>query len=71
MKPLVFEDVLTAISQLKQELIANGQLRSDGLASAIATIEQGFDGVVLSEYCQPSGAFIIFCHQKTLACRRR
>ena len=49
MKPLVFEDVLTAISQLKQELIAKGeatelfgQLRSDGLASAIATIEQGF-----------------------------
>ena len=51
MKPLVFEDVLTAISQLKQELIAKGeatelfgQLRSDGLASAIATIEQGFGG---------------------------
>lgn len=49
MKPLIFEDVLTAISQLKQELIAKGeatelfgQLRSDGLASAIATIEQGF-----------------------------
>ena len=51
MKPLVFEDVLVAISQLKQELIAKGeatelfgQLRSDGLASAIATIEQGFGG---------------------------
>lgn len=51
MKSLVFEDVLTAISQLKQELIAKGeatelfgQLRSDGLASAIATIEQGFGG---------------------------
>lgn len=51
MKPLVFEDILTAISQLKQELIAKGeatelfgQLRSDGLASAIATIEQGFGG---------------------------
>ncbi|MCI5764440.1 virulence protein RhuM/Fic/DOC family protein [Actinobacillus porcinus] len=51
MKPLVFEDVLTAISQLKQELIAKGeatelfgQLRNDGLASAIATIEQGFGG---------------------------
>ena len=51
MKPLIFEDVLTAISQLKQELIAKGeatelfgQLRSDGLASAIATIEQGFGG---------------------------
>lgn len=51
MKPLVFEEVLTAISQLKQELIAKGeatelfgQLRSDGLVSAIATIEQGFGG---------------------------
>ena len=51
MKPLVFEDVLAAISQLKKELIAKGeatelfgQLRSDGLASAIATIEQGFGG---------------------------
>lgn len=51
MKPLMFEDVLAAISQLKQELIAKGeatelfgQLRSDGLASAIATIEQGFGG---------------------------
>ena len=51
MKPLVFEDVLAAISQLKQELIAKGeatelfgQLRSDGLASAIATIEQSFGG---------------------------
>ena len=49
MKPLVFEDVLAAISQLKKELITKGeatelfgQLRSDGLASAIATIEQGF-----------------------------
>lgn len=40
---------LQAISELKQELIAKGeatalfgQLRGDGLASAIATIEQGF-----------------------------
>jgi prophage maintenance system killer protein len=40
---------LQAIGELKQELIAKGeatslfgQLRSDGLASAIATIEQGF-----------------------------
>lgn len=43
------DSVLSAISQLKQELIAKGeatelfgQLRGDGLASAIATIEQGF-----------------------------
>ncbi|MGR6979900.1 RhuM family protein [Testudinibacter sp. P27/CKL/0425] len=49
MLPLLFDDVLTAISQLKQTLIAKGeatelfgQLRSDRLASAVATIEQGF-----------------------------
>ncbi len=46
---LELEPVLAAISQLKQELIAKGeatqlfgQLSGDGLASAIATIEQGF-----------------------------
>lgn len=42
-------DVLQAIAQLRQTLMEKGeatelfgQLRSDGLASAIATIEQGF-----------------------------
>lgn len=49
MLPLLFDDVLLAIAQLKRTLIEKGeatelfgQLRSDGLASAIATIEQGF-----------------------------
>lgn len=49
MLPLHFDDVLSAIAQLKQSLISKGeatelfgQLRNDGLASAIATIEQGF-----------------------------
>ncbi len=49
MQPLVFETVLAAVSELKQELMTKGeatalfgQLRGDGLASAIATIEQGF-----------------------------
>lgn len=49
MQPLVFDEVLKAIAQLKQELIQKGeatdlfgQLRNDGLASAIATVEQGF-----------------------------
>lgn len=49
MKSLLLEDVLAAIAQLKTELIAKGeatelfgQLRGDGLASAIATIEQGY-----------------------------
>ena len=43
------DDVLDASAQLKAELIAKGeatalfgQLRGDGLASSIATIEQGF-----------------------------
>ena len=49
MQTLMLEDVLYAVAELKKELIAKGeatelfgQLRSDGLASAIATIEQGF-----------------------------
>lgn len=49
MRSLHLDEVLTAIAQLKAELIAKGeatelfgQLRGDGLASSIATIEQGF-----------------------------
>ncbi|MBI1907406.1 MAG: virulence protein RhuM/Fic/DOC family protein [Rhodocyclales bacterium] len=49
MRALALDDVLAAIAQLKAELIAKGeatelfgQLRGDGLASSIATIEQGF-----------------------------
>jgi len=49
MKSLLLDDALTAIGQLKQILVAKGeaselfaQLRGDGLASAIATIDQGF-----------------------------
>lgn len=49
MRPLDLDAVLTAIAQLKAELIAKGeatelfgQLRGDGLASAIATVEQGY-----------------------------
>ena len=49
MRALTLEEVLSAIEQLKAELIAKGeatalfgQLRGDGLASSIATIEQGF-----------------------------
>lgn len=49
MQPLALDDVLAAIAQLKAELMAKGeatalfgQLRGEGLASAIATIEQGF-----------------------------
>lgn len=49
MQPLALDEALTAIGELKQTLIAKGeatelfgQLRGDGLASALATIEQGF-----------------------------
>lgn len=49
MQALNLEDALQAIAQLKHQLIQKGeatplfgQLRGDGLASAIATIEQGF-----------------------------
>jgi len=49
MKSLALDDVLHAIVQLQQTLIAKGEatelfgkLRGDGLASALATIEQGF-----------------------------
>lgn len=49
MQPLALDAVLRAVAELKKELIAKGeatelfgQVRGDGLASAIATIEQGF-----------------------------
>lgn len=49
MQALALPDVLAAIEQLKTDLIAKGeatplfgQLRDEGLASSIATIEQGF-----------------------------
>lgn len=49
MRALALDDVLAAIAQLKATLMAKGeatelfgQLRGEGLASAIATIEQGF-----------------------------
>jgi len=49
MRSLNLEDTLTAIASLKKELIGKGeatelfaQLRGDGLASSLATIEQGF-----------------------------
>lgn len=49
MRALALDDALTAIAELKKALIAKGeatelfgQLRGNGLASALATIEQGF-----------------------------
>lgn len=49
MRSLELDQVLSAVTQLKSELVRKGeatelfgQVRGDGLASAIATIEQGF-----------------------------
>lgn len=49
MQPLALKEALKAIGELKQALIAKdeatelfGQVRGDGLVSALATIEQGF-----------------------------
>lgn len=49
MRPLELDEAVTAITDLKHALIAKGEatelfgrLRGDGLASALATIEQGF-----------------------------
>ena len=49
MQPLALDNALKAMGELKQDLITKGeatelfgQLRGDGLASALATIEQGF-----------------------------
>ena len=49
MQPVALDEALKAIGELKQTLIAKGeatelfgQLRGDGLTSALATIEQGF-----------------------------
>ena len=57
MRPLLLDDVLAALAELKTALIAKGeaselfaQPRGDGLASAIATIEQGF----ADEYFYPN-----------------
>lgn len=51
MQPLALDEVLAAIAALKTNLIEKGeatdlfaQLRGNGLASSIATIEQGFGG---------------------------
>ncbi|CAM4316266.1 RhuM family protein [Bordetella muralis] len=51
MHPLDLSEALPAIAELKQTLIAKGEatelfglVRGNGLASALATIEQGFDG---------------------------
>lgn len=67
MRALVLDDALAAIAELKKTLIAKGeatelfgQLRGDGLASAIATIEQGFGGEVFYPNVASRAAHLLY-----------
>lgn len=67
MQPLALADVLAAIAQLKAELIAKGeasdlfgQLRGEGLASSIATIEQGFGDELLYPNIASRAAHLLY-----------
>jgi prophage antirepressor-like protein len=67
MRPLDPDAVLSAIAQLKAELIAKGeatelfgQLRGDGLASSIATIEQGFGDELFYPHVASRAAHLLY-----------
>lgn len=67
MRALDFNDVLTALAQLKAELIAKGEatelfgrLRGDGLATSIATIEQGFGGELFYPNAASRAAHLLY-----------
>jgi len=67
MRSLVLSEALAAISDLKQTLIAKGeatelfgQLRGDGLASALATIEQGFGEDLFYPNVASRGAHLLY-----------
>jgi prophage maintenance system killer protein len=67
MRSLHLDDVLMAVSQLKQELIGKGeatelfgQVRGEGLASAIATIEQGFGDVLFYPNVASRAAHLLY-----------
>ncbi len=67
MQPLALDEALQAISELKQALIAKGeatelfgQLRGDGLASALATIEQGFGDELLYPNASTRAAHLLY-----------
>lgn len=67
MRSLALDDALTAIGELKQALIAKGeatalfgQLRGDGLASALATIEQGFGDELLYSNVANRAAHLLY-----------
>lgn len=67
MRSLALNEALAAISDLKQTLIAKGeatdlfgQLRGDGLASALATIEQGFGEDLFYPNVASRGAHLLY-----------
>ena len=67
MRALSLDEVLAAIAQLKAELIAKGeatglfgQVRGDGLASSIATIEQGFGDVLFYPNVASRAAHLLY-----------
>jgi len=69
MRSLEQDAALSAIKELKQTLIAKGeatelfgQLRGDGLASAIATIEQGFGDELFYPNIASRAAFALLCY---------
>jgi prophage maintenance system killer protein len=67
MQALQLPDVLTAIAQLKSTLMAKGeatelfgQLRGEGLASSIATIEQGFGDELFYPHVASRAAHLLY-----------
>ncbi|WP_458735981.1 RhuM family protein [Zobellella taiwanensis] len=67
MSPLELDEALAAIGELKQTLIAKGEatelfgrVRGDGLASALATIEQGFGDELFYPNVASRGAHLLY-----------
>ncbi|MGR7919549.1 RhuM family protein [Zobellella denitrificans] len=67
MSPLELDEALAAIGELKQTLIAKGEatelfgrVRGDGLASALATIEQGFGDELFYPNLASRGAHLLY-----------
>jgi len=67
MRPLRLDEALDAIAELKRTLIAKGeatelfgQLRGDGLTSALATIEQGFGDELFYPNIASRGAHLLY-----------
>ena len=67
MRPLELDEALAAIGELKQTLIAKGEatelfgrVRGDGLASALATIEQGFGDELFYPNVASRGAHLLY-----------